>query len=85
MADQKAGTVATLAIISAVGSFLLTFTANPLWGIFMALLAVVLGTAGVVIAASPKVGGGLISTISIILGILEIGIAVLGIMGVIIF
>jgi hypothetical protein len=49
------------------------------------LLAVILGIIGVVSSVSPKVGGGLVSIIAIILGVLDIGVAILGIIGVIIF
>lgn len=85
MADQKSGTVATVAIISAIISFFLTFTGSPIWGIVVALLAIILGIIGVIVSASPKIGGGLISVLSILLGILDLGIAVLGVIGVIIF
>ncbi len=85
MADQKAGTAATLAIIAAIISFVLTFSANPIWGLLTAFLAILLGIIGVVVSASPKVGGGLMSIISIVLGVIDVGIAVLGIIGVIIF
>ena len=85
MADQKTGTVATIAIIAAIGSFFLIFTGNPVWGLISALLSVILGAIGVIISVSPKIGGGLVSTISIILGVPAIGLSVLGIVGVIIF
>lgn len=85
MADQKSGTVATVAIISVIISFFLTFTGSPIWGAVVALLAIILGIIGVIISASPKIGGGLISILSILLGILDLGIAVLGVIGVLIF
>lgn len=85
MADQKTGIVATVAIIAAIGSLLLTFTGSPIWGMIVALVAIVAGIVGVVISVSPKVGGGLLSVVSIILGVLDVGIAILGIIGVIIF
>lgn len=85
MSNQKAGTAATLAIILAIASFFVTFTGNPIWGLLIAFITVILGIIGVVISVSPKVGGGLMSIIAIILGVLDIGIATLGIIGVIIF
>lgn len=85
MENQKAGTTATIAIISSAISFFLTFTASPVWGLLTACLGVLLGVIGVIISASPKVGGGLISILAIFLGVLGIGLAVLGIIGVIIF
>jgi hypothetical protein len=85
MSNQKAGTAATLAIIIAIASFFVTFAGNPVWGLLIAVLAVILGIIGVVSSVSPKVGGGLVSIIAIILGVLDIGVAILGIIGVIIF
>ena len=85
MENQKAGTAATIAIISAVVSFILIFSGSPILGLLTACLAVLLGIIGVVISASPKIGGGLISTLSILLGVFGVGLSVLGIIGVIIF
>ncbi|MDW7772597.1 MAG: hypothetical protein SCH71_06865 [Desulfobulbaceae bacterium] len=85
MADQKSGTAGTIAIIAAIGSFILTLTGNPIFGLLTAFAAVILGIIGVVISVSPKVGGGLISVLAIIIGLVDIGIAVLGVVGVIIF
>jgi len=85
MADQKAGSAATIALIAAIVSFILTFTGSPVWALLVALLAVGAGILGVIIAASPKIGGGLMSIVAIVLGIVDIGIAVLGIVGVILF
>ena len=85
MADQKAGTAATIAIFAAIGSLVLTFMGNPIWGLVAAIAAVIMGIIGVVVSASPKVGGGLMSIFAIIFGLVDIGLAVLGIIGVIIF
>ncbi|MCL7489600.1 MAG: hypothetical protein M8357_15650 [Desulfobulbaceae bacterium] len=85
MADQKAGTVATIAIIAAIGSIVLVFTGNPIWGLIAAITAVLMGIIGVVLSSSPKIGGGLMSIFAIILGLVDIGLAVMGIIGVIIF
>jgi hypothetical protein len=85
MADQKSGMVATIAVIAAIVSFFLTFSGDPVWGLIAALLAIVLGIIGVIVSASPKIGGGLISIFSILLGLVDVGISVLGIIGIIIF
>lgn len=47
--------------------------------------AVLLGISGFIMAASPRVGGGVLSSIALILGVLAVGIAVLGLIGIIIF
>jgi hypothetical protein len=82
---EKTGTFATIAIIAAVGSIVLTFIGSPVIGLLAAFAALPLGIIGLVRAASPKVGGGILSILAIVLGILGLGIAVLGIVGVILF
>ena len=83
--DQKTGTAAVLAIIAAIGSFVATFTGHPLWGMFAAIIAIPLGLLGMAMAASPRVSGGIISIFSIVLGVVGALVAVLGLVGVILF
>ncbi len=75
--NQKTGTFATLAIIAAVASYFLTFSGHKLFGILAAVVSVPLGVGGFIMAASPRVSGGILSIISILLGIFAIGIAVI--------
>ncbi len=75
--NQKTGTLATLAIIAAIASYFLTFSEHHLAGLIVAIVAIPLGIGGFVMAASPRVSGGVISIISILLGVFAIGIAVL--------
>ena len=82
--EQKAGTSATLSIIAAVGSFIVTFTGHPFFGLLLGIAAIPLGAIGMAIAASPKIGGGLMSVIAIVVGLIAIGVAVLGMIGAII-
>lgn len=74
--NQRTGTLATLAIIVAVASYFLTFSGHKLFGIVLAILALPLGAGGFVMAASPRVSGGILSIISILLAIFAIGVAV---------
>lgn len=83
--EQKAGASATLSIVAAVGSFILSFSGNPGWGLLAALIAVPLGIFGLIRSASPRVGGGLMSVVSIVLGVVAAGIAVLVLVGAILF
>ncbi len=83
--DQKTGTSATLAIIAAIGSFIITFTGHPIWGVIAGVVSIPLGVLGMIFAASPRVGGGIISLLAIIIGALAIVVGALGIIGVIIF
>ena len=82
--EQKAGTSATLSIIAAVGSFIVTFTGHPFFGLLLGIAAIPLGGIGVALAASPKIGGGLMSVIAIVVGLIAIGVAVLGMIGAIV-
>jgi hypothetical protein len=83
--EQKTGTLAVGAIIAAVLSFVLTFAGHPVLGLFSALISIPLGVIGLMTAASPRVGGGLLSIAAIIIGVIAIGVAVLGGIGAIIF
>ncbi len=83
--EQKAGTSATFSILCAVASFIMTFAGHPLWGLFAALAAIPLGVIGLVVATSPRVGGGIMSMGAIFLAVLAIGAAILGMIGVIVF
>ena len=76
--EQKTGTLATAAIIAAVLGFILTFAGHVVWGFFSALISIPLGLFGLFMAASPRVGGGLMSIIAMVLGVMAIGVAILG-------
>jgi len=82
---QKTGTFAIVAIIAAVGSYFLTFTGHPLIGLVAALISIPLGIFGFLAAISPRTGGGILSTFAIVLGAIAVIVAILGIIGVIIF
>lgn len=83
--EQKTGFVATLSLIAAVASYFLTFTGHPLWGLLTALVSIPLGIIGIIMAASPRVGGGMLSIFAIVLGVFAAGLAVLGTIGAVIF
>lgn len=83
--EQRTGTAATLAIIAAIGGFVLIFTGNPGWGLLVELFAGVLGAVGLIMAASPRVSGGMLSIAAIVLAVLGLGISVLGLIGSLVF
>jgi hypothetical protein len=83
--EQKTGMAATIAIIAAIGSGLATFSGHPIWGLFIAIVAVLCGLIGFAMAASPRVRGGVLSLVSVGLGIIGVALAVIGIVGVIVF
>lgn len=82
--QQKIGIAATLAILAAGISYALTCSGHPIWGLLLALLSIPLGLAGLVMAASPRVSGGILSIVAVALGAIGILVSVLGIVGVIV-
>lgn len=66
--DARIGTAAILSMAAAIGSF---FT-RPIWGFFLALAAIFLGIIGFVMAASPRVRGGIISIFAVIIGVIGV-------------
>lgn len=83
--EQKAGTGAILAIIAALASYALSFSGHAIWGLLAALITLPLGIFGLLRAASPRVSGGILSIVALVLGVLAIGVAVLVLVGAIIF
>lgn len=83
--EQKTGAAATVSLVSAILSWIITLAGHPIWGMILGLVAIPAGLIGALMAASPRVGGGLLSVIGIVIGILGLGLAVLGLIGVIIF
>ena len=83
--DQKTGIAAVLAIIAAIGGFLLTFAGSPGWGLLVELLAVLLGAIGFFMAASPRVSGGMLSIAAVVIAIVGVGLSVLGLLGSLVF
>lgn len=83
--EQKTGTLALGAIIAAIVSFILTLSGSPIIGLVCGLISIPLGIFGVMMSASPRVGGGLLSIAAIVLGVIAIGFAVLGGIGAMIF
>lgn len=63
-----------LAIVAAIASF---FVHSGIWGVMLAVVAVVLGLVGFAKAASPRVSGGILSLCAIGLGLIAVVFAVL--------
>jgi hypothetical protein len=82
---KQTGTMAILSIVSAIMAFVLVFAGNPFWGLILAILAIPLGVFGLLMAASPRVSGGIISIFGIVLGGIGTVVAALGAAGAIIF
>ncbi|RJQ76464.1 MAG: hypothetical protein C4519_14665 [Desulfobacteraceae bacterium] len=82
---QKTGTLAILSIIAAIAAFISVFSGSPVLGLFLAFLSIPLGIFGLIMAASPRVSGGIMSIAGIVLGGFGLVIAILGAVGMIIF
>lgn len=82
---QRTGLAATLSIVASVGSYVLTCSGHPIWALVAAIVSIPLGIVGFVMAASPKVGGGILSIASILLGVVAAIVAILGMVGVMVF
>ncbi len=81
---EKTGIAAVLSIISAIVCYIVIFSGHPFWGFGLAILAVILGFAGLIMAASPRVSGGIISIVGIVIGASGVIIGILGMIGAII-
>jgi hypothetical protein len=72
---QKMGTGAILAVVASLGSMFVSCSGHPGWGLILAIVAIPLGLFGMLRAASPEVSGGMASIISILFGVVGIGVA----------
>lgn len=80
-ARQQTGAAASLAIIAAIVGWIVLFAAYPGWSFLLNILAVVAGIIGLIMAASPRVSGGIASIVGIVLGAVGIILAILGMAG----
>lgn len=80
---QRRGTTATFSIIAAIGSYFLTFSGHPVLGLITGIISLPLGIIGLIIAASPKISGAIVSIFAILLGAGAVAAGILGIFGVI--
>jgi hypothetical protein len=83
--SQRRGTSAVIAMILAVLSIILTFSGSAVLGLVLALAAIVAGAIGLASSASPRVSGGMTSIAAVVIAIFGLGLAVLRMIGAIIF
>lgn len=81
---QKASASALTALAAAGVSIIATFSGYPLWGVFAALLCLPLAVFGLIFAVSPRVGGGLMSVVAVLIGILASLLALSSMVGVLV-
>jgi hypothetical protein len=83
--EEKTGAAAILAILLALGGVVMTVTGHPVWGLLSHMGAVALGAIGLVMAASPRVSGGMMSIAAIILAVLATGLDLVVLLGTALF
>jgi hypothetical protein len=76
---QVRSTVSILAILAAIGSFVLAAKDHGFLGLLAALVAIGAGLIGGVKSLSPRVSGGLISIFAVLLGVIAIVFSLLAI------
>jgi hypothetical protein len=70
-------TASIVAIIAAIASFVMSGRGREFVGFFLALLAIGAGLVGGVRALSPRVSGGILSILAVMLGVIAIVFALI--------
>lgn len=83
--EQQTGTAAILAIVAALGGIIATFTGHPGWGLILELGAIIFGIFGLLRASSPRVSGGVLSIVALVIAVLGLGLAILVMVGMLVF
>jgi hypothetical protein len=78
---QQTGTAAAIAIIAVIVGWIVLFARHPGWSFLLNIVAVVLGIVGLLMAASPRVSGGIASIVAIVAGAVGIILAIIGMAG----
>src|SRR3982750_3445856 len=81
MTGQVRSTVSVIAIVCAIASFVLSARAREMLALLCAVIAIGGGLLGGLRALSPRVSGGLISTLAVVLGVIGIVVAVIALFG----
>lgn len=79
--EQKTGTVAAASMIAAVLCYVSLCAGQPLLALALAVVSLPLGLVGLVWAASPRVSGGILSILAMLLGLVGIVLSILALIG----
>ena len=77
MTGQVRSGASIVAILCAIGSFIMSGQGREFWGFGLALVAVIAGLLGGVKALSPRVSGGMLSIAAVILGVIALVFALI--------
>lgn len=83
--EQKTGGLAIGSIVLAVLSFGLVFSGHPVLALLCAVLSLPAGLGGLLMAASARVKGGVLSIFGLLLGAAGLVFSILGMVGAILF
>ena len=83
--EQKTGAVAIGSIVLAVLSIVLVFMGHPIIAFLCALLSIPAGVVGLLMAASPRVSGGVLSILGMMIGAGGLVFSILGMIGALLF
>src|SRR5687768_1396210 len=75
MSAQVRSTASILAILAAIGSFVLSANGREFLALFAALVAIGAGLLGGLRALSPRVSGGILSILAVVLGAIAVLVA----------
>jgi len=73
----KAGQTYSIASIIAIVAAIATFFVGAGAQFFIAIIAIIFGVIGMILALSPKVRGGIASTIAVIIALIAVVVAIL--------
>ena len=83
--EQKTGALAIGSIILAILSFVLVFMGHPVLAFVCAVLSIPAGFLGLLMAASSRVTGGIMSILGMMIGAGGLVFAILGMIGAVLF
>ncbi len=79
MSGQVRSTTSIIAILAAIGSFVLSAKDHGFFALMVALVAIGAGLVGGLKALSPRVSGGMLSIVAVLMGAIAIIVALLAI------
>jgi hypothetical protein len=65
-------TASVIAILCALGGFWMSGHGRELWGFILAIVAILAGLIGGIKALSPRVSGGILSIVAVVLGLVAL-------------
>ena len=83
--DQRTGCAASASIVAAIGSFIAACAGAPGLGILLAIVSIPAGLVGLIMSASPRVSGGMMSIAAMVLGAIGLVFSIVAATGAFVF